>query len=640
MSNFLVLAEDKRRTGILMGGALIVALLIFMVDISLPLGVAGGVPYVAVVLMSLWFPGRRHIVTLAIVTSILTVMGLVFSPEGGVLWVVLFNRGLALFAIWACAVSLLLRKLVQKELRYEKQRVENYLTISETIIVQLDHKHCVEMINQQGCQVLGYTSSELIGRDWMELCIADNQVAELTDVHNAVLIKIDNSVDRFENQIVTKSGEHKYIAWINIPVTDESGTNIGTLSSGQDITVRKKMEQDLRLAHNQLGIQVRDRTEELSKSEARYKAIIESQDEYIIRVNPVGTVTFVNEAFCRFMELTKEELVGQYWHDLLVFAPNRLNNVQATYNPFFGGNYVAKADIQSTRFDGADCWIQWISRPIYDSDGTLTEIQNVGRDITERKHMEQTLLASIDVAEKASKAKSDFLAHMSHEFRTPLNAIIGFSEVMNSEYYGPIGSEKYRDYALDINHSGKHILSLINDILDLSAIEAGKRALVASEVDIPKMLANCIRDVQLAADNKKISLTLDVSTKHQTIYADKRAIYQIVLNLLSNAIKFTDPEGAIQLKLTSMNDRMIFTTVDNGIGIPANMVSKITEPFSQLDMSVLRAQEGTGLGLSIVKSLVEAMDGKLTIQSESGEGTCVTVELPKETEFGEKGEPT
>ncbi|MEH6631425.1 MAG: HAMP domain-containing sensor histidine kinase [Halopseudomonas aestusnigri] len=249
------------------------------------------------------------------------------------------------------------------------------------------------------------------------------------------------------------------------------------------------------------------------------------------------------------------------------------------------------------------------------------------------KKIDQALFEAREVAEKASKAKSEFLATMSHEFRTPLNAILGFSEMMQEQFFGPlgsntIGSEKYTEYANDIHHSGKHLLSLVNDVLDIAAIEAGKRSLTNKQIDTLEVLEDCIKSVEKRARDNNIDLILNVPKGIPTLYVDKRAITQIMLNLLSNAIKFTEKNGQVEVQAISERKRIKITVKDNGIGISADRLPTITDAFSQGDANPHKAQEGTGLGLSIAKALIEAHKGTLHVRSKLGQGTEVSVTLP------------
>tara|TARA_R110002096_G_scaffold436071_1_gene666827 strand:- start:1269 stop:3707 length:2439 start_codon:yes stop_codon:yes gene_type:complete len=236
---------------------------------------------------------------------------------------------------------------------------------------------------------------------------------------------------------------------------------------------------------------------------------------------------------------------------------------------------------------------------------------------------------SRQAAQAANQAKSEFLANMSHDLRTPLNAIIGFSETIKEEIYGPVSNKKYLEYNQDIHASGKYLLQLVEDILDISALEANKKELEYETIDISLLVSDCLSVVQKLTEDKNIKLTVDILNYTPTLQADKQALKQILLNLLSNSIKFTAPNGNITIHSEVSGDNYAIHVIDTGYGISEEDIKTITKPFTRAKQSPLVAsEEGTGLGLSIVKSLVDLHRGALRIKSKLGEGTTVTVELP------------
>ncbi|MGX5665644.1 PAS domain-containing protein [Rhizobium daejeonense] len=236
-------------------------------------------------------------------------------------------------------------------------------------------------------------------------------------------------------------------------------------------------------------------------------------------------------------------------------------------------------------------------------------------------------LAEKDRAEAANKAKSEFLANMSHELRTPLNAILGFSEILVAGMFGPIGSPKYSEYARDIHDSGKHLLNVINDILDMSKIEAGQMKIRCEDIDLDALIEESMRLTAIPADEKNILIQQRVSTG-LTMNADRRAMKQILLNILSNAVKFTDAGGRIALRARRTGDAVTITIADTGIGIPKTALSKIGHPFEQVQSQYARSNGGSGLGLAISRSLVSMHGGELRIRSREGHGTVVSVRIP------------
>jgi len=296
-------------------------------------------------------------------------------------------------------------------------------------------------------------------------------------------------------------------------------------------------------------------------------------------------------------------------------------------------------------------WLKMVERPTPDG-GLLT----VGVDVTEnirneeelKKQQEKMKRTALDLqrsegkaselsrkyseekakAEHAAFTKSAFLANMSHELRTPLNAIIGFSEIMMNELAGPLGHASYKEYSRDILMSGQHLLDMINDILDMAKIEAGKMTITPQPIDPVDPVDAAMRMIRRKAEEKEIDLVLDAAQNLPDIDADHRAIRQMVLNLISNAIKFTDRGGKITVRIEQCGPEIYFGVTDTGIGIPAEDISRLGQPFEQVSKTKDRNTDGTGLGLALTKSFAEMHGGRLNLSSIYGEGTTVAFYLP------------
>jgi two-component system, cell cycle sensor histidine kinase PleC len=249
--------------------------------------------------------------------------------------------------------------------------------------------------------------------------------------------------------------------------------------------------------------------------------------------------------------------------------------------------------------------------------------------IQDLKKSQDDLVEAKEVADSANRAKSEFLANMSHELRTPLNAILGFSQVLQRKDYGKVDSEKFREYAGDINVAGLHLLELIDDVLDLSKIEAHQYHLNEEAVDVNSAISSTLRMIKDRATQKRINLDQNLDDCEPTILGDRRAVRQIVLNLLTNAVKFTPEGGTVTVaSARGADDQVIVYVSDTGIGIDQSDMTRVMEPFGQAASSENRDHEGSGLGLPLANRLVELHHGSLDLNSDVGVGTRVTVVFP------------
>ena len=239
-------------------------------------------------------------------------------------------------------------------------------------------------------------------------------------------------------------------------------------------------------------------------------------------------------------------------------------------------------------------------------------------------------------AEAANRAKSEFLANMSHELRTPLNAIIGFADVINKEMMGPLANDRYRTYVQDIHASGTHLLSIISDILDLAKAAAGKLELSETQFDARDAVNAACRLIRQRIEQAALSLMITLPPDRIIIYADERKVKQVLLNLLSNACRFTLAGGRIECSLAIKPDGIVFAVSDTGIGIAAEHLDRVQNPFVQVESSLRRVSGGTGLGLALVKAMAELHGGRLRLDSAPGQGTTATVILPLERLVHEK----
>jgi len=361
----------------------------------------------------------------------------------------------------------------------------------------------------------------------------------------------------------------------------------------------------------------------LQESEARFKDFSESASDWFWEMDDELRFSYFSERFFEISGTQADDLMGKMRQNSGLDREDE--KIKQNIADLTARREFKNFEHSRVRPDGSVVHMSTTGKPVFDKDGNFNGYRGTGTDITERKTATDAVRVALMEAEQANQAKSEFLATMSHEFRTPLNAILGFSEMLETELFGPLGSKKYNEYSGDIYTSGQHMLALVNDVLDIAAIEAGKRLYFKEPIVVNDLLSDCLRQAEKPAGDDDIDLSLALLDDDMIFYADKRSLTQIIQNLLSNAVKFTDKNGAVELSAKVSDQVLTIRVKDSGVGIPPDKLPTITEPFSQTHDDPHRAQQGTGLGLSIVKSLVEAHDGTLSIESEVGQGTTVTL---------------
>ncbi|MEQ8505603.1 MAG: PAS domain S-box protein [Rhodospirillales bacterium] len=465
-------------------------------------------------------------------------------------------------------------------------------------------------------------------------------------------------------------GVPRHVLVAKFPITNDAGETVALGTAVTDISKLKEAEEILRRSHEELEKLIADRTRELRseirvrevaeaswrESEERLRDIAESASDWFWEMDQDLRFTYISNRFFEISGLERSALIGKTrWEfagdDIPEQDRRRLDAHRAdmeAHRPFrnFEYNFIGRDQVElSVRLSG---------RPMFDGNGNFTGYRGAGTDITatrqaerelvqakedlERRVDERTKELQVEVAERrraqeladqASRAKTDFLANVSHEFRTPLNGIIGFSEILASEVFGPLGAPRYKEYSEDIIRSGRHLLDLINDVLDVSRIEAGAMALHEEPVDLARAVEECAAMVAQRAAAKNVTMTKEIEQNLPMIQADLTRIKQILLNLVTNAVKFTEPDGSVCVAVSLSPDAgHVICVTDTGIGIDPKDIPKILTPFGQAHRAFTRAHEGFGLGLSLVQSFTEEHGGELTIESQPGEGTKVTVRFP------------
>ncbi|MBI3677014.1 MAG: PAS domain S-box protein [Proteobacteria bacterium] len=365
---------------------------------------------------------------------------------------------------------------------------------------------------------------------------------------------------------------------------------------------------------------------ERKRAEEMYRVMTEQSSDIIILFAPGGDIVFASNALEQSLKRSIADIEHNKFFELI--HPDDLEEA-SKLNLERAPDKTVTATFRIRHGDGHYVWQEVSMRGHYDDRGVYKNAVSVSRDVTERKTQELRMKMAQQRAETANKAKSLFLANMSHELRTPLNAVIGFADIMREEMFGALGHPRYGEYAALICDSGQHLLDLISDILDMAKIDAGKLDLNFETVEIGPLVEECVRLLRERAQTANIRLAAELPPAGLSLTADRRALKQILLNLLSNAVRFTASGGKVRAAAHLEGSEIHFVVKDNGIGIPEKDIARLGRPFEQVCIDPMLAKGGTGLGLAMVRALAEKHGGAMQIESTVGEGTTVTIRLPR-----------
>lgn len=494
-------------------------------------------------------------------------------------------------------------------LRNSQERL--MLLVQQTSLVMIAWNRNFEVVdwNPAAERLFGYTRAEAMGRHAIDLLVPEAAKGHVHQVWEDLLVQKDlvHSI----NENVTKDGRILVMEWTNTPLVGEDGEVIGLMSMGMDITERQRQQ------------------EALHQSEQKYRTIIESIKEAYYEVDLAGNFIFANNALCEIMGYTREELIGTNNRDYMD-QETAQTVYQHTNQVYRTGRSARNIEWVFITKSGERRYAEMSISLMTDSKGQPTGFRGLARDITERKMAESELQAAKEAAESANRAKSAFLANMSHELRTPLNAIIGYSEML-IEDADEMGYSSIVPDVKKIQAAGSHLLDLINNILDLSKIEAGKMDLFYEAFDIPDMVEGVLATVKPLIAKNNNTLEVEYAPDANRMVADLVKVRQTLLNLLSNAAKFTE-NGTVQLKIMrgrfDNTDWITFRVTDTGIGMSPEQIEHLFREFTQADNSTTRKYGGTGLGLAISRRFCQMMNGDILVESEVGKGTTFIVHLP------------
>jgi PAS domain S-box-containing protein len=483
--------------------------------------------------------------------------------------------------------------------------------VRDYAIFALDTSGNVLSWNEGAQRLKGWTASEIIGRHFSTFY----PDYDIESGKPAFELREAIRVGRFEDEgwRIRKDGSRM---WANVIITalfDDEGTHVGFAKVTRDLTDRRMAEETLRA------------------SEERFRLLVQGVRDYaIFMLSPSGHIVSWNEGAERIKGYTAHEIIGKHFS---TFYPEEdIENGKPAFELVVASRDGRFEDEGwRLRKDGTRLWANVVITAVRNASGELIGFAKVTRDLTERRAAEQQALADTRraaEAEVANRTKSEFLAAMSHELRTPLNAIGGYAELIAMGIAGPM-TEQQQDYISRIRSSQQHLLGIITDLLNFSRIEAGQVSYDLAPVSAQTVIENVLPLIAPQAQAKNISLSSEPADSPVIAYADLHKSEQIVLNLMSNAIKFTNPGGSVAVKRESVGDCVRISVEDSGVGIPAEKLASIFEPFVQLGRSRTSQHEGTGLGLSISRDLARAMGGDVSVESVLGAGSTFTLTLPR-----------
>jgi len=470
---------------------------------------------------------------------------------------------------------------------------------SSDAIVGKDLHSNVTSWNAGAERMFGYSASEMIGRSITVLIPPDRQGDE-----EKILARIRRGerIEHFETVRVRKDGALIDVSVTVSPIKGSNGEVVGASKVARDITERKRAQEAIR------------------KSEERYRTLFENAPDGIVIADRGSHFIDANPSMCRMLGYTREELVGRHGSNFV--TEREIQHIGRVLDPIKG----ISREWQFRRKDGS----------IFEAE-TITTLMPDGnrlamiRDITERKLADAALRETEkerQLAAEANRLKSEFLANMSHELRTPLNCIIGFTEFLVDEKAGSLNA-KQKEYLTDVHNSSRHLLQLINDVLDLAKVEAGKLDLNPETFSLSKAVEEVCAVVKGIAQKKSVIVKWSVAPELADITLDQQKFKQICYNLLANAVKFTDPGGSVTINaLAREGQRFEVRVADTGIGIKKEDMHRLFREFEQLETGSARRFEGTGLGLALTKKLVEFHGGSIAVESEHGKGSTFSVTLP------------
>lgn len=497
-------------------------------------------------------------------------------------------------------------KVARDTIRDRESRLADIVEIAVDWVWETDADHRYTYLSKRFEEITGLSTADFLGRKRREFAAAgidEHWRRHLDD------LEMHRPFRDFEYVFRGPDGKDRHFRANGKPVFDASGYFTGYRGAGSDISEAVEARREAAEKHALLEATFHHMAQGITVFDANLTAVAFNQ-RYLELLDFPSDRFAPGDPFEAFVRFNAER--GEY-------GPGDIDAQVA--ERVAEASLLQSRDFERTRPDGTV--LEIFGRPLPNG-GMVTTYT----DVTERNRVIEELRSAKFAAELANQTKTQFLANMSHELRTPLNAVIGFSSLLTRKSFGPL-SERYVGYAEDIHQSGQHLLAVINDILDLSKVEIGHVDVSREAVSAWAITETCFHILQERADASSIALVNEVPADAPTLFADTRLLRQILLNLIGNAIKFSNPGGAVTVRhVTDADNRVGMAVHDHGVGMEEGKIAQALQPFVQLDTGYARMHEGTGLGLSLVQRYLELHDGELSISSEPGRGTVVTILFP------------
>ncbi len=504
------------------------------------------------------------------------------------------------------------RRFIESQLKNERDKAHNYLNIAGVIIIALDNVGTINLINKKGCETLGYEENEIIGKNWFSNFLPISVKQELKNFFLSIM-KGEKEVDLeyWENKIIVRSGQERTISWHNKWLYNDKNQIIGSLSSGLDISERKKVEASF------------------LESEIKYKLLFEKSSDPVLIISEENTFIDCNTAAIKILGFNnKESIIGtKPWSISPEFQDDNLPSTIKAENYI----QIARKD-GFTRFEWKH--INQKNIPFYvDVSLTVIPIASVEylyvvwRNISEKKKQEEELISAKEKAEQSDDIKTSFLHNMQHEIRTPLNAIMGFTQLLQQQNFDISVRNTFYD---DILSSGHHLMKIIDKIIDFARLQAGFILITNNVIELKKLISDIFMEYHHMINNNDIKLKIITTNinKAPIVKIDISKVRQVLSHLLDNAFKFTE-KGDIEISFDVTEKSIVFNISDTGVGIDKRYHDSIFEGFNRLTQTNRsKLYGGNGLGLSISKAVLEFLGGDIWIKSEIGEGSTFSFTVP------------